>query len=195
METMNMIQPISTDLSMKKTKQTRRRKIIVPQDQKLLEMFTTDIDRIQMYIDSSPFADRMDAKVIRDINEHAVKLSMDDFQDYLADIGFPKSSMVTFFQNTIDDDSRIHKIHRTIVSEKKDITEEDAVYIITWKATNHSNFRYIHLGEHEPYQYEYDEDDFSINSEYEYILNNNIQDGMEPSREPTVPPHPLPQLY
>lgn len=66
-----MIQPISTDLSMKKTKQTRRRKIIVPQDQKLLEMFTTDIERIQMYINSSPFADKMDAKVIRDINEQA----------------------------------------------------------------------------------------------------------------------------
>ena len=160
--------PIATDLPIKKTKQTRPRKIIVPQGQKLLEMFTTDIDRIQMYIDSSPFADRMDAAVIREINHHAVKMSMDDFQDYLADIGFTKSSMVTFFQNAIDNDSRIHKIHRTIVSSTKDIKEEDAVYIISWKATNHSNFRYIHLGEHEPYQYEYDEDDLSINSEYEY---------------------------
>jgi len=48
-----------------------RRKIIVPQDQKLKEMFTTDIDRIQMYIDTSPFPDKTDAKVIRDINEQA----------------------------------------------------------------------------------------------------------------------------
>jgi hypothetical protein len=161
METMNMIQPISTDLSMKKTKQTRRRKIIVPQDQKLLEMFTTDINRIQMYIDSSPFADRMDAKVIRDINEHAVKMSMKDFDDYLDDLEYEKSSMVAFFQNTIDNNARIHKIHRTIVSGKKDITEEDALYIVNWETTHHSNFRYIHMGEDNPHQYEFDENDYS----------------------------------
>lgn len=171
-------------------KKPRRRKIIVPQDQKLKEMFITDIDRIQMYIDSSPFADRMDAKVIQEINEQANILSIDDFDDYLAGIGFPKSSMITYFQNIIDNNARIHKIHHTIVSGKKDITEEDAVYIANWEASHHSNFRFIHLGERQPYQYEFDESDLSVNSEYENmfnetILNNNITRGIEPCREPT----------
>jgi len=182
METMNMIQPISTDLPMKKTKQTRRRKIIVPQDQKLLEMFTTDIERIQMYINSSPFADKMDAKVIRDINEHAVKMSVDDFDSYMAGIGFSKSSMITYFQNIIDNNARIHKILRTIVAEKKHITEEDAVYIMNWEDSHHSHFRYIYMGERQSPDYEYDEDDFSVNSEYEYMFNNNIEHGMEPNK-------------
>lgn len=176
--------PIATDLPIKKTKpkRTRPRKIIVPQDQKLLEMFTTDIDRIQMYIDSSPFADRMDAAVIREINLHAVKMSVDDFDDYLAGIGFPKSSMIAFFQNTIDNDARVHKILRTIVADKKHISEEDAVYIMNWEDSHHSHFRYIYMGERESPEYEYDEDDFSINSEYEYMLNNNIEHGMESNK-------------
>ena len=76
------MQSMNTETIAEKQKLKRPRKIIVPQDQKLLEMFTTDINRIQMYIDSSPFADRMDAKVIRDINEHAVKMSMKDYDDY-----------------------------------------------------------------------------------------------------------------
>ena len=55
----------------KPRRRAKRRKIIVPQDQKLKEMFTTNIDRIQMYIDTSPFPDKMDAKVIWEINEQA----------------------------------------------------------------------------------------------------------------------------
>jgi len=190
METMNMMQSMNTETIAEKQKLKRPRKIIVPQDQKLLEMFTTDINRIQMYIDSSPFADRMDAKVIRDINEHANKLSFEDFDDYLDDLEYEKSSMVAFFQNTIENNARIHKIHRTLVSGKKNIKEEDALYIMNWGSTNHSNFRFIHLGERQPYQYEYDESDLSVNSEYENmfnetILNNNITRGIEPCREPT----------
>jgi hypothetical protein len=158
----------------KPRRHAKRRKIIVPQNQKLKEMFTTDIDRIQMYIDSSPFADRMDAKVIRDINEHANKLSFEDFDDYLDDLEYEKSSMVAFFQNTIENNARIHKIHRTLVSGKKNIKEEDALYIMNWGSTNHSNYRYIYFGERESPDYEYDEDDLSVNSEYEYILNNTI---------------------
>jgi len=174
----------------KPRRRAKRRKIIVPQDQKLKEMFTTDIDRIQMYIDTSPFPDKMDAKVIQEINEHANKLSMHEFDDYLDDLEYHKSSMVAFFQNIIDNNARIHKIHHTIVSGKRDIKEEDAVYIINWETTHHSNYRFIHLGEREPYQYEYDESDLSVNSEYENmfnetILNNNITRGIEPCREPT----------
>jgi hypothetical protein len=39
----------------KPRRHAKRRKIIVPQNQKLKEMFTTDIDRIQMYTDTPPF--------------------------------------------------------------------------------------------------------------------------------------------
>jgi hypothetical protein len=161
METMNMMQSMNTETIAEKQKLKRPRKIIVPQDQKLLEMFTTDINRIQMYIDSSPFADRMDAKVIRDINEHANKLSFEDFDDYLDDLEYEKSSMVAFFQNTIENNARIHKIHRTLVSGKKNIKEEDALYIMNWGSTNHSNYRYIYFGEDNPHQYEFDENDYS----------------------------------
>jgi len=153
-------------------------------------MFITDIDRIQMYIDTSPFPDKMDAKVIQEINEQANILSIDDFDDYLAGIGFPKSSMITYFQNIIDNNARIHKIHHTIVAEKKHITEEDAVYIMNWEDSHHSHFRYIYMGERESPDYEFDESDLSVNSEYENmfnetILNNNITRGIEPCREPT----------
>ena len=121
-------------------------KITVPNDQKLMEMFTTDMEKIQMYIDSSPIAERIDSKVIRKINEQAMNLSIDDFDTYLGEIGFDQASMYEWFQNIIDNNRSIGKIHKKLL-QGRDISEDEAVYLMNWQGSNHSNYRYIHLGE------------------------------------------------
>lgn len=142
---------------------------------KYQEMFTTNHERIQEFIDSIQATDEMPplrsrhhppsrpvydrptcriiiAEVILDINHHAEKLSEFDFMEYLNTIDDQDYEMMLRFQNIIANDARIAKILR-----KKHTTEEEEFHLMNWKSTNHSNYR---LGMQEEKTYVFDENDF-----------------------------------
>ena len=134
-----------------RTRRTSSR-IIVSNVDKYQEMFTTNHDRIQEFIDSIQATDDINAEVILDINHHAEKLSEFDFMEYLNTIDGEEYDMLLRFQNIIANDVRIAKILR-----KKHTTEEDEIHLMNWKSTNHSNYR-SDMEEEKPYVF--DENDF-----------------------------------
>lgn len=150
----------------------RTRRIVVPNVDKYQEMFTTNRERIQEFINSIQATDEMpphhppsrsvydrptwriiNAEVILDINRRAEKLSEFDFMEYLNTVDGEEYNMLLRFQNIIANDARIAKILR-----KKYTTEEEEIYLMNWKSTNHSNYRLNHLDMEEPYVF--DENDF-----------------------------------
>lgn len=135
-----------------RTRRTSSR-IIVPNVDKYQEMFTTNRERIQEFINSIQATDKINADAIFDINHHAEKLSEFDFMEYLNTIDGEEYNMLLRFQNIIANDARIAKILR-----KKHTTEEDEIHLMNWKSTNHSNYRLNHLDMEEPYVF--DKNDF-----------------------------------
>ena len=100
------------------------------------EMFTTDIERVQYYVDNSTYGEFIDPRVIIELNTKAHELSEEDFNMYTCQWELlPKVSMMKWYQNIIDRDRRIDTILDKVV-RKVEWDEDDVLYLSNWSSNN-----------------------------------------------------------
>ena len=102
------------------------------------EMFTTNIDRIKQFIAVSDYPDKIDPHVILKINEQAVQLSEDDFDDYFDDLDEDHKIMLYLFQNTIDVNNRrrIGRILMKLINSDQKCNEKELIDLMHWGGSN-----------------------------------------------------------
>jgi len=106
------------------------------------EMFTTDIERIKQFIAVSDYPDKIDPYVILKINKKAVKLSRQDFIDYVEDLDYDEQLMLYLFESTVDSGSRrrIGRILKKLIDPHQKCTEQELMDLMHWEGSNHGYY-------------------------------------------------------
>jgi hypothetical protein len=119
----------------------RVRPIVVPEDEKLVAMYTTDVEAIRRYVNANTrYGKFVDPEIIRDINVKANMMTDAEFRHYMNQIDPVKYGMVEYYQAIIANDPAIFKI---LPSKKQ--TSDDALYLINNMNDNYTLYRYFHL--------------------------------------------------
>ena len=115
---------------------------MVPEDEKLVAMYTTDVEAIRRYVNANTrYGKFVDPEVIRDINMKANMMTRQEFSDYSnAHIDGDKYGMVLFYQAIIMNDAGFFKM---LTSKKQ--TEDEFIYINQLVSNNYWMYRYFHL--------------------------------------------------
>jgi hypothetical protein len=103
------------------------------------EMFTTNPDRIQQFIEVSEYPDKIDAGIIYEINKNAIKLSEQDFIYYTCKLTSEERVMMYLFENIIDKDIKIDKILKKIINGIK-LNEKEMMLLTEWEGGNHGHY-------------------------------------------------------
>jgi len=106
------------------------------------EMFTTDIERIKQFIAASDYPEKIDPNVILKINEQAVRLSRQDFIDYVEDLDYDEQTMMYLYEYTVDVGSRrrIGRILKKLIDPHQKCTEKELLDLMHWEGGNHSYY-------------------------------------------------------
>jgi len=106
------------------------------------EMFTTDIERIKQFIAVSDYPDKINPNVILKINEQAVRLSRQDFTDYVEDLDYDEQTMMYLYEYTVDVGSRrrIGRILKKLIDPHQKCTEKELLDLMHWEGGNHSYY-------------------------------------------------------
>ena len=106
------------------------------------EMFTTNIDRIKQFIAVSDYPDKIDPRVILKINEQAVRLSEDDFDDYFDDLDDEEQIMMYLYECTINPGyrKRIIKIIKKVIDPNEPCSERDLIDLMHWESGKHGYY-------------------------------------------------------
>jgi hypothetical protein len=117
------------------------------------DMFTTDPDKIRAYIASSrPYASSIDPDIMLKINVQAHKLTQGDLTEYMQffnTLDEETRNMMMQFQHILDQDPRIAKILK-----KKYPTEEELLYVSSWKCTNDSDYYHWVNPDYDPHPFD-----------------------------------------
>jgi len=117
------------------------RRIVVPTDDIYDEMFTTDLAKIQYYVENSTYQEFIDPLVILELNTKVHELSEEDFRRYTYRLdGLHKVSMLKWYQNIIDRDRRVDIILEK-TRNKLEVDEDDIMYLASWSQSNLSFFK------------------------------------------------------
>jgi len=117
------------------------RPIVVPEDEKLVAMYTTDVEAIRRYVNANTrYGKFVDPEVIRDINVKANMMTEDEFSHYMNQLNGDKYGMVLFYQAIIMNDAGFFKM----LTNKKQ-TEDEFIYINQLVSNNYWMYRYFHL--------------------------------------------------
>ena len=140
----------STPKSSQKSRTKSSRNSVLPTHDRIREMFTTDPDKIRVYIQAGPSHYHIDPEVILAINIQANKLSADDFNHYTNHIPGQHMTMMRQFQAILADDPEIHEI-----LSKPYIFEDDFIKIINFQYGFHVTFREMYMGDDDDDDEEY----------------------------------------
>jgi len=122
-------------------RRSRVRPIVVPEDEKLVAMYTTDVEAIRRYVNANTrYGKFVDPEVIHDINVNANMMTRQEFSDYMNQIDPVKYGMVEYYQAIIANDPAIFKM---LPSKKQ--TGDDASYLANRVNDNYSFYRYFYL--------------------------------------------------
>ena len=115
---------------------------LVPLEDRLQEMFTTDHDKVRLYIRMGRRHYHIDPEVILDINHQANKLSPKDFNYYTNHLPGQHLAMMRRFQAILDERPDIDEI-----LDQREITEEDFIKLLFWQSDNHEDYHTLILGD------------------------------------------------
>jgi len=134
----------------------RVRPIVVPEDEKLVAMYTTDVEAIRRYVNANTrYGKFVDPEVIRDINMNANTMTKWEFNHYMNQLNGDKYGMVEYYQAIIANDPAIFKI---LPSKKQ--TGDDASFLANNVSNNYDMYRYFHMdGEQFIPKYDYPPDE------------------------------------
>jgi hypothetical protein len=119
----------------------RVRPIVVPEDERLVAMYTTDVEAIRRYVNANTrYGKFVDPEVIRDINMKANMMTDAEFSHYMNQIDPVKYGMVEYYQAIIANDPAIFKM---LPSKKQ--SSDDASYLVNWVNDNYDMYRYFYL--------------------------------------------------
>jgi hypothetical protein len=115
---------------------------LVPLEDRLQEMFTTDPDKVRLYIQMGPRHYHIDPEVILDVNHQANKLSPKDFNYYTNHLLGAHMTMMLQFQAILDQRPDMDEI-----LSKTHWSEEEFICIMRWQSDNQENYRELVLGD------------------------------------------------
>jgi|APCry1669188879_1035177.scaffolds.fasta_scaffold41864_2 hypothetical protein len=126
----------------KSTKKTRSKKprtepvgVAVTGLDKIYDSFTTDPDKVRLYINYSPYELYIDPEVILEINTKAHELSAEDFTKYANQLGPYRNPMIKYFQNCVLKTPQVHRI-LVKLDKGREINPDEACFIASWKRSN-----------------------------------------------------------
>jgi len=105
---------------------------------KIYDTFTTDPDKIHLYIQHSPYSTHINPDVVLEVNQLARVLTADEFMRYMNRM--QNNGMMKYFQNCVLKDPVIHRI-LVKIEKGREIYPDDAVKIASWKRSNILSFK------------------------------------------------------